>query len=99
MGTRNEKRRALTVVESASRRAGRPFGRSSLMKTLREYLVGLRKGAGGKDPQVREALEIYIGLWETALEKGIVAEEDGMDMALSKVEAMGGLQQAVQDDL
>jgi hypothetical protein len=67
---------------------------SKRSKTVRDYLKELRATRKDKPEQIREALEIYIELWETVIEKGIAREDDDIDEALSKVEAKGGLYQA-----
>lgn len=46
---------------------------------------------GGRPDQVKEGLEIYISLWEKAVERGVVEETDGVDSALAKIEKVGGL--------
>ena len=61
---------------------------------MREYLRELRENRKEKPEQIREALEIYIELWESVIERGIVTEADDIDRALSKLEAKGGLYQA-----
>ncbi|MDG6959139.1 MAG: hypothetical protein JRN47_00440 [Nitrososphaerota archaeon] len=66
-------------------------------RTLRDYLSELEKTKAGKDQQVKEGLEIFIGLWKRALEKGVVAESDTIDAALSKIEEVGGLYQVAGD--
>lgn len=45
----------------------------------------------GRPDQVKEGLEIYISLWEKAVERGVVEETDGVDSALAKIEKVGGL--------
>lgn len=66
-------------------------------KIVREYLEELEKTKGGRDPQVKEGLEIYIDLWKKAIEKGIVSPEDGVDDALAKLDRAGGLYKATED--
>jgi hypothetical protein len=63
-------------------------------KTVRGYLKELRETRKDKPEQIKEALEIYVELWEDVIERGIVAEDDDMDSALSKIEARGGLYKA-----
>jgi hypothetical protein len=64
-------------------------------KVLRDYLKQLKASRKEKPAQVKESLGIYVGLWEQAIKKGIVAEDDDIDEALTKVGARGGLYQAV----
>ena len=59
-----------------------------------DYLKELRETKKDKPEQIREALEIYVELWETVIQKGVVGRDDGIDDALSKVEAKGGLHSA-----
>ncbi len=61
------------------------------------YLKGLRQTRKEKPDQVREALEIYIQLWESVIRKGVVGSDDEIGEALKKIEASGGLYQAAQD--
>ncbi|HUI00317.1 MAG TPA: hypothetical protein VLU99_02815 [Nitrososphaerales archaeon] len=68
-----------------------PAGQALL---LRDYLAKLRETKKGKPPHVREALEVYIDLWDKAVEKGTVSEGDEVDVALSKIDRAGGLYQA-----
>jgi hypothetical protein len=58
---------------------------------VREYLKQLRATRKGKPPQIREALDIYIDLWDKAVESGTVAEGDEIGAALSKIDKAGGL--------
>jgi hypothetical protein len=67
---------------------------SKRVKTLKEYLGELKQTRKDKPEQIKEALGIYLELWDTAIEKGIVGQDDSMDDALSKVEQKGGLYQA-----
>jgi hypothetical protein len=60
---------------------------------VREYLKQLRATRKGKPPQIREALDIYIDLWDKAVESGTVAEGDEIGAALSKIDKAGGLYQ------
>jgi len=66
-------------------------------KTVREYLRELGETKKQKPNQVKEALDIYAALWESVIQKGIVSEDDGMDDALSKIDAKGGLYQAASE--
>ncbi len=67
---------------------------TSRVRDVRSYLEELEKSREGRDEQVKAGLEIYIGLWKKALERGIVAENDGVDAALAKIEREGGLYKA-----
>ena len=42
-------------------------------------------------PQIREALVIYVELWDKAVKNGKVSEGDEIDVALSKIDRAGGL--------
>jgi hypothetical protein len=61
---------------------------------VREYLDQLKEAKKGKPQQIREALDIYIELWEKTIKKGTVSEGDVIDVALSKIDEAGGLYQA-----
>ena len=61
---------------------------------VRGYLDRLKETKKGKPQQIREALDIYIELWEKAIKNGTVAEGDDIDVALSKIDEAGGLYQA-----
>ena len=59
-----------------------------------EYLKQLRETKKGKPPQIREALDIYIELWERVVERKVVSDDDEVEDALSKMDKAGGLYQA-----
>ncbi len=61
---------------------------------VNEYLKQLRETKKGKPPQIRDALGIYIELWEKAVEREVVSDEDDVEEALSKIDKAGGLYQA-----
>jgi len=61
------------------------------VKDVRSYIDELERTKDGRPEQVKEGLEIYIGLWKKAIERGVVAETDRVDTALAKVEKEGGL--------
>jgi hypothetical protein len=61
------------------------------MKDVRSYIDELERTKDGRPEQVKDGLEIYIDLWEKAIERGVVEETDGVDMALTKIEKEGGL--------
>jgi len=65
-------------------------------KTVREYLSELQASKDEKPSQVKQGLEIYVELWQSALDKGVVEPEDEMDVALSKIEERGGLYEAAE---
>lgn len=67
------------------------------VRTLGEYLKELEKTRKGKPEQISDALEVYLGLWKKALEKGTVTLTDDISDALSKVEQKGGLYKAAED--
>lgn len=59
--------------------------------TLGGYLKELEEKKDGKPEQVQDGIEIFLGLWRTALEKGVVESSDDLETALRKVDAAGGL--------
>jgi hypothetical protein len=61
------------------------------MKDVRTYIGELERTKKDRSEQVKEGLEIYISLWEKAIERGVVGETDGVDAALEKIEKEGGL--------
>jgi hypothetical protein len=63
-------------------------------KTVGEYLKELRETKKEKPDQVKEALEIYIDLWESAIKNETITRDEDMEEALVKLEAKGGLYQA-----
>jgi hypothetical protein len=64
---------------------------TSRVKDVRTYIDELERTKEGRPEQVREGLEMYIELWEKAIERGVVAESDGVEVALAKIEETGGL--------
>ena len=67
-------------------------GRPKMM--VKEYLRQLKETKKGKPPQIRDALVIYIELWEKVVEGRIVSEDDEIGDALSKIDKAGGLYKA-----
>ncbi len=67
-------------------------GKQKMM--VKGYLDQLRETKKGKPPQIRDALDIYIELWENAIKNGTVLESDEIDVALSKIDKAGGLYEA-----
>ena len=61
------------------------------MKDVRTYIDELESTKEDRPEQVKEGLEIYINLWEKAIERGVIEETDGVDAALAKIEKEGGL--------
>jgi len=64
------------------------------LKNVTEYLEELGRNKDGKPEQVREGIEIYLTLWERALDKGVVLPSDEISAALAKIEEKGGLYKA-----
>jgi hypothetical protein len=62
-----------------------------------ECLKELEKNKDDKPDQVRDGIEIYIGLWRRALEKGMVLPSDEISDALAKIEKKGGLYKVAED--
>ena len=62
-----------------------------------EYLEELEKNKDDKPDPVRDGIEIYLGLWRRALEKGVVLPLKEISGALAKVEERGGLYRATED--
>lgn len=69
----------------------------SKMKRVDDYLEELEGKKEGRDPQVREGLEIYVDLWKKAIEKRVVSGADAVDDALAKLDKKGGLYKAAED--
>ena len=67
---------------------------TSRVKDVRSYVNELERTKDDRPEQVKEGLEIYIGLWEKAIDRGVVEETDGIDVALAKIEKEGGLHAA-----
>jgi hypothetical protein len=63
-------------------------------KTVERYLKELRENRKEKPAQVKEALDIYIDLWENAIKNKTVDPDEGIESALTKLEAKGGLYKA-----
>jgi len=61
------------------------------VKDVRTYIDELQRTKEDRPEQVKEGLEIFIDLWEKAIERGIIEESDGVDAALAKIEKIGGL--------
>ena len=61
-----------------------------------DYLDELERSKGERPDQVREGLEVYIGLWRKAIENGVVSTSDDVELALEKIEGKGGLYRAAE---
>ncbi|HVB96052.1 MAG TPA: hypothetical protein VND41_05575 [Nitrososphaerales archaeon] len=61
---------------------------------VREYLEQLKETRKGKPPQIREALDIYLEMWDKVIENGTVSKDDEVALALSKIDKAGGLYEA-----
>jgi hypothetical protein len=61
---------------------------------VREYLEQLKETRKGKPPQIREALDIYVEMWDKVIKNGTVSGEDEVAIALSKLDKAGGLYEA-----
>jgi uncharacterized membrane protein len=66
---------------------------------VREYLTQLKATRKGKPAQIKEALDVYIELWDKAVGNGTVTEGDEIVAALSKIDKAGGLYQAAEQGL
>jgi hypothetical protein len=60
-------------------------------KSVKEYLAELQKGSPERPDQVKDAIEIYVDLWKSAVKKRIIEEGDEVSDALRKIDAAGGL--------
>ncbi len=67
------------------------------VRNVRGYLEELERTKGDRTEQVRDGLEIYIGLWKKAIEKGVVSESDNVDEALARIEEKGGLYRVAEE--
>ena len=67
------------------------------LRLVSGYLKELRMTRREKPDQIKEALGIYIELWESVIRKGLVGPDDDIGEALKKIDASGGLYQAAQD--
>ena len=61
---------------------------------VKEYVKQLRETKKGKPSQIRDALDIYLELWDKVIDNGTVSEGDEVGLALSKIEKAGGLYEA-----
>ena len=61
---------------------------------VREYLDQLKETRKGKPPQIRDALDIYVEMWDKVIKNGTVSEDDEVGLALSKIDKAGGLYEA-----
>lgn len=64
------------------------------IKTVGEYLRELRQNKKEKPAEVKEALEVYIDLWESAIKNKTVSPDENIEDALAKLDAKGGLVKA-----
>ena len=67
------------------------------VKKVREYLDELEEGKDERSDQVRDGLEIYVGLWRKVIEKGLVSDTETVEEALRRIEEAGGLYKAAED--
>jgi len=66
----------------------------SKARSLHEYMKELERSKKDKPEQVKEALEIYLELWNKAIENGVVGPSDEMNEAMAKIDRSGGLHRA-----
>jgi hypothetical protein len=59
-----------------------------------DYLRALKKTGNEKPQETREALRVYIRLWESLLKEGVVRRDDEVEQALRKIDSSGGLYRA-----
>jgi hypothetical protein len=62
--------------------------------SVKEYLQQLKGTKKGKPPQVKDALDVYVELWESVIDNGTVSREDEVGEALAKLDKAGGLYKA-----
>lgn len=74
----------------------RPRRLSSSVKSVKDYLKELNDVKKEKPRQVKEAIEIYIDLWNKTIERGLVQPSDDIETALSKIDREGGLYKAAE---
>ncbi|MDA4115452.1 MAG: hypothetical protein OK442_02720 [Thaumarchaeota archaeon] len=63
---------------------------------VRQYLDQLKDTKKGKPPQIRDALDIYLEMWDKVIKNGTVSEDDEVALALSKIDKAGGLYEAAE---
>ncbi len=63
---------------------------------VREYLEQLKEVRKGKPPQIRDALDIYVEMWDKVIENGLVSKDDEVALALTKIDDAGGLYEAAK---
>jgi len=61
---------------------------------VRQYLDQLKETKKGKPPQIKDALDIYVEMWDKVIKNGTVSEDDEVALALSKIDKAGGLYEA-----
>lgn len=64
---------------------------------MKSYLEELERTKQDRTEQVRVGLDLYIDLWEKAIERGVISLTDSVDDALAKMEEVGGLYKAAED--
>jgi hypothetical protein len=63
----------------------------TMVESVETYLQKLERSKEGKPEQIRDAIDIYLGLWRNAIEKGVISAKDDVESALEKIESAGGL--------
>ena len=71
---------------------------SQQVRTVEEYIRELRETRKGKPPHVQDALDIYVELWKSVVEKGTITSTDSLEDALSKIDKAGGLYKAAEGE-
>jgi hypothetical protein len=67
-------------------------GKSKMV--VREYLEKLKETKKDKPSQIKDALDIYMELWDAVIKKGLVSQDDEVAIALTKIDKAGGLYEA-----
>jgi hypothetical protein len=67
------------------------------LQDVKGYLAELEKNKEGRPEQIKDAIDIYIDLWNKAVENGVVTQSDEITDALAKIDKKGGLYAAAGD--
>lgn len=64
--------------------------------TVETYLKVMKERRDEKPEEIRDAINVYLDLWEKAIQNGVIGRGDEIGAALAKLDKKGGLYKAAE---